>query len=151
MSRSGYSDDAWDYDDGAMWRMIRWRGQVASAIRGKRGQAFLRELRDALDAMPEKRLIYGKLTDGCGGVCALGAVGQHRGMDLLSLERERAEREEDDDLNFANHTLSDKFNIAHALVCELQFENDECALYGCNDTDERRWRIVRNWVERNIR
>jgi hypothetical protein len=46
MSRSGYSDDH------SEWDLIRWRGAVASAIRGKRGQAFLRELLVALDAMP---------------------------------------------------------------------------------------------------
>ena len=51
MSRSGYHDgiDQWD--------LIRWRGAVASAIRGKRGQAFLREMLDALDALPEPKLI----------------------------------------------------------------------------------------------
>lgn len=32
MSRCGYSDD---YDQ---WALIRWRGAVESAIRGKRGQ-----------------------------------------------------------------------------------------------------------------
>jgi hypothetical protein len=37
MSRSGYSDDLEN------WSLIRWRGAVASAIRGRRGQAFLRE------------------------------------------------------------------------------------------------------------
>lgn len=46
MSRSGYSDDI---DN---WDLIKWRGQVASAIRGKRGQLFLRELLAALDALP---------------------------------------------------------------------------------------------------
>ena len=48
MSRSGYSDDI---DDN--WAHIMWRGRVASSIRGKRGQAMLRELLAALDAMPE--------------------------------------------------------------------------------------------------
>lgn len=37
MSRSGYTDE----DD--IWAMIRWRGAVTSAIRGKRGQQALRE------------------------------------------------------------------------------------------------------------
>ena len=45
MSRSGYSDDD---EDG---RLAMWRGAVQSAIRGKRGQAALRELLTALDAM----------------------------------------------------------------------------------------------------
>ena len=46
MSRSGYSDD---YEPS---NIAMWRGQVASAMRGKRGQAFLRELIEALDAFP---------------------------------------------------------------------------------------------------
>lgn len=33
MSRSGYSEDL------DMWDLIRWRGAVKSALRGKRGQA----------------------------------------------------------------------------------------------------------------
>jgi hypothetical protein len=45
MSRSGYSDDL---DPLALGR---WRGRVASAMRGKRGQAFLREMLAAMDAM----------------------------------------------------------------------------------------------------
>ena len=51
MSRSGYSEDC----DGR--ELIMWRGAVAAAIRGKRGQRALRELVVALDAMPAKRLI----------------------------------------------------------------------------------------------
>ncbi len=50
MSRSGYVDDI---DNLAL---INWRGAVKSAIQGKRGQAFLRALVDALDAMPETSL-----------------------------------------------------------------------------------------------
>ena len=52
MSRSGYSDDC----DNA-WSLIRWRGAVASAIRGKRGQEFLYEMLHALAALPERKLI----------------------------------------------------------------------------------------------
>lgn len=57
MSRSGYIDD-YDDDNGSL---AMYRGQVASAMRGKRGQAFLRGLLSALDEMPEKRLIAGHL------------------------------------------------------------------------------------------
>jgi hypothetical protein len=42
MSRSGYDDEG---DFGL------WRGTVLAAIRGKRGQAFLREMKTAMDAM----------------------------------------------------------------------------------------------------
>lgn len=34
MSRSGYSDDC-----ESQWSWIKWRGQVASTINGKKGQA----------------------------------------------------------------------------------------------------------------
>lgn len=70
MSRAGYSDDLDPLDLG------RWRAQVLSALRGKRGQAFLRDLIAALDAMPEKRLVSGDLQDETGCVCALGALGR---------------------------------------------------------------------------
>ena len=64
MSRSGYSDDCSGRE------LNLWRGAVESAIRGKRGQAFLREMLVALDAMPEKRLIAGELVTPTGEVCA---------------------------------------------------------------------------------
>ena len=54
MSRSGYS---YEFEEG--WGL--YRGAVASAKRGKRGQKFLRELLSALDDMPIKRLISGEL------------------------------------------------------------------------------------------
>lgn len=52
MSRSGYSDDC---DN--TWQWIQWRGRVASAMRGKRGQAFLQEMLEAMAALPMRRLI----------------------------------------------------------------------------------------------
>lgn len=61
MSRSGYYED-YEHD----WYQIMWRGAVKRAIRGKRGQAFLREMLTALDALPEPRLIAEKLESGTG-------------------------------------------------------------------------------------
>ena len=72
MSRHGYSSEYDDVDD--ILALGRWRGQVSSAIRGKRGQAFLKEMIQALEAMPVKKLIAKELSDH-GQVCALGAVG----------------------------------------------------------------------------
>src|SRR5262245_23963732 len=106
MSRSGYSDDL---DN---WSQIKWRGQVASAIRGRRGQAFLRELADALDAMPVKRLIRDELR-AAGEVCALGCIGAKRGVDLEGLDPENHEK------------LAEAFGIARQLVMEIEWVNDE--------------------------
>lgn len=130
MSRSGYSDDI------EQWDLIRWRGQVASAIRGKRGQAFLRELRDALDAMPEKKLIAHELQNDCGGVCAIGSVGVQRCVDMAPLDPEDPQG------------VAAAFGIAHQLVQEIEWMNDEA---GWHDTPEGRWARVRGWVADNIK
>lgn len=128
MSRSGYSDDV----DG--WDLIRWRGAVASAIRGKRGQAFLREMLAAMDALPEKKLIAHELEQG-GAVCAIGSVGRARGMDMTGIDVE-------------DHTkVAAVFGLPHSLVCEIVFENDEA--WG-EETPEARFGRMRDWIERHL-
>jgi hypothetical protein len=78
MSRSSYTEDL-DH-----WALIRWHGAVARAIRGARGQALLRDLVEALDAMTDKRLLAGGFaTDG--EFCALGALGARRGTKMDDL------------------------------------------------------------------
>lgn len=132
MSRSGYIDD-WDEN----WRMICWRGAVASAIRGRRGQAFLKEMLAALDALPEKKLISGELQDRAGAVCALGSVGRARGLEMTGIDIEDQEQ------------VAAVFGIPRALACEIMWENDEAAYFTI--TPEDRFRMVRRWVERNIK
>jgi hypothetical protein len=124
MSRSGYDDCC----EG--WELIRWRGAVASAIRGKRGQAFLREMLAALDALPAPRLIEGELAFH-GEVCALGAVGKARAMDMSGIDVEDHER------------VARAFDIPHALACEIMFENDAW----WRDTPEMRFVRMRQWIE----
>lgn len=131
MSRSGYCDDLEQRD------LAMYRGRVMSAIRGKRGQAFLIELRDALDAMPEKRLIPHELVDEDGEVCALGAVGKKR--QIPNLDKIDPE---------AHDQLSNTFNVAECLIREIEFENDE-QNYGT--TPEKRWEYMRRWVDRHIK
>lgn len=129
MSRSGYSDDG-DFDPLSLGR---WRAQVASAIRGKRGQAFLREMVTALEAMPEKRLIAHDL-EHAGNVCAIGSVGLRRGVDMSEIDPEDPD------------AIAATFGIAHQLVSEIEFMNDE-AFYG---SAEARWQFMRAWAARNI-
>ena len=71
MSRSGYSDDYGDE-----WSRICWRGAVASSLRGKRGQSFLREMLASLDALPAHELISGELVKE-GEACAIGECGSN--------------------------------------------------------------------------
>lgn len=82
MSRSGYTDDG---DNVAMWR-----GQVASATRGKRGQRFFRDLVAALDAMPEKRLIRDAL-EADGEVCAIELNTLRRDVEIMRDALEHAQ------------------------------------------------------------
>ena len=128
MSRSGYIDDM---DD--QWAFIRWRGAVESSIRGKRGQAFLTDLRDALDAMDAKRLIAGVLEE-AGEVCALGALGRAKGVDMSEIDPDDSA------------TVSATFGIAEPLAQEIVFVNDDFH----DATPEIRWARMRRWVAGNI-
>lgn len=128
MSRSGYFEVL---DDN--WLLIRWRGAVASAIRGRRGQKFLRELLASMDALESSRLIAGALTTS-GEVCAIGSVGRSRGMNM--------------DFLSDNEHVAAAFGISEALVREIAYVNDE----GCYrvETPEERFRRVRMWVQKFI-
>lgn len=137
MSRSGYSDDG-EY-------LELWRASVDRALKGKRGQNFLRELIGSLDALPEKSLIAEDLQDGSGNVCALGAVGKMRGLDMSKLDPENYMR------------LSKTFGIAQAMVQEIEYMNDEYWNWERNDDGERveitprgRWERMRKWAQENI-
>ena len=144
MSRSGYSDDC---ENVGLWRQA-----VRRAATGYRGQAFLRKLRDALDAMPVKRLITDEIANDAGEVCALGAVDPNASVDP------------EDRQAVAQH-----FGIAPALAAEIVYQNDEVdngrhvmaegpAQIGrwgpdwvwvpC--TPEQRWARMREWVEKQI-
>jgi hypothetical protein len=131
MSRSGYSDDG---DD--PWASIRWRGAVASAIRGARGQAFLREMLTAMDALPEHKLIANELITKDGEVCAIGSVGKSRGMPMGHLDPEYSEQ------------IAAAFGISAALAREIMFMNDDCFE---NRTPEMRFYSMRRWIEGNLR
>jgi hypothetical protein len=161
MSRSGYIKD--DGDDPLA--LGRWRGRVASALRGKRGQAFLRDLAASLDAMPERRLIANEL-EADGEFCALGVLGAARGIDMAKLDP-------DDE-----YQIAEAFGIAPCMAQEIVFENDErltdyewvgVTIYGPvrpywpefgkhtmqvkvqrQDVDADRWKHMRAWVQEQL-
>lgn len=130
MSRSGYDDDC----DGVA--LICWRGAVASAIRGRRGQAFLQEMLEAMAALPERKLIDGELEQN-GAVCAIGAVGKARGVDMSGIDVEDRDR------------VAEIFGIAPALAAEIVYMNDEGYWRG-NETPEQRFERMRKWIESEL-
>lgn len=131
MSRAHYSEDLEN------WDMIRWRGRVMSATRGKRGQLFLRDLLVALDEMPDKRLIRNDLQNEDGQVCAIGALGLKRGIDMSTIDPEEAE------------TVAAAFNIAEPLAREVVYMNDEYFDYRM--TAEERFTKMRAWIGTQIK
>lgn len=130
MSRSGYSYDC-DY-------LGLWRGAVSKAIRGNRGQSFLKEMLTALDALPEKKLITGDFKTNTGEVCALGAVGLKRGIDLTEINPED------------RGPVGKLFGIAPAMAAEIMYENDEGSVARGIETPEDRFQRIRAWVVKNI-
>ena len=169
MSRAGYSDDCDDY-----LAKGRWRGALRSAIRGKRGQAFLKEMLAALDAIPNKRLVANVLEqtewdeDGNklvlvkdGDVCAFGAVGRARGTEMPIID------EDDDDVA---HYVCRTFGTVDTVTREIMYQNDEGGIgrrvpepnvrqgeWDCwgyrwlPETPEERWTRMRKWVKSQIK
>jgi hypothetical protein len=136
MSRSGYVD----YDDGdfSNWDMIKYRGMVASATRGVRGQSLLRDILRGMNALKVKRLIAEDLETPDGSVCAMGAAGKVRGVDMKGLDPE--------DYSSVSH----KLNVADCLAREVAWENDEQGPYGMEETPEERFIRMRKWVRSQI-
>jgi hypothetical protein len=71
VAREWYDDDCDPLGEG------RYLNNARRSLRGRKGQAVLREVRAALLAMPEKRLIAGDLLKD-GEVCAIGAWARFR-------------------------------------------------------------------------
>ncbi|WP_211243004.1 hypothetical protein [Sinimarinibacterium sp. CAU 1509] len=119
MSRSGYTDDN---DDPLAHG--RWRQAVRRALEGKRGQQLLRELVEALDAMPDKRLFAGSFATAAGEFCTLGVLGAKRGTKMDDLGSE-------DTCDPAQ--VGKRFGIARAMAAEIMYMNDEYVV------DEWKW------------
>ncbi|MBT9493890.1 MAG: hypothetical protein IV107_16445 [Paucibacter sp.] len=172
MSRSGYSDECED-----QWQNIMFRGRVASATRGKRGQTLLRDLMAALDAMPDKRLIKnGFVADGA--FCTLGVLGAQRGVDMSNFID--GDGDSEDGVYCDRRAVAETFDVAKPLVQEIMYENDSCIWddetrhvleivgpvrpfwpeYGSHQRTyylpdptaaARRWQYMRAWVAKQIK
>lgn len=131
MSRSGYNDDG-DIDP---LDLGRWRGQVASATRGKRGQKLFIDLLKALDEMPIKRLVSDELITTEGEFCTLGVLGKARGLNVADIDSEDSGE------------VARQFDIAEQLAREIVYMNDE-GWYA--ETPEGRYTRMRQWVASQI-
>lgn len=147
MNRSGYTSDIGDHLEYG-----RWRGQVASSIKSKRGQAFLKELASAMDAMPEKVLIKNNLVDDSGNCCTIGVICKKRNIDTKEVDCSDPE------------SVGGIVGISKQMAAEIEYWNDEVGEDLVNtgtesnpswkwvdETPQERWKRMREWVEKHIK
>jgi hypothetical protein len=115
------------------WHLVMWRGAVASAMRGARGQAFLTEMLKAMDGLAEPKLIAEEL-EVDGAVCAIGAVGKARGISMEGLDPEDSAH------------VAATFGISEALAREIVYTNDSYH----NETSTQRFDRMRKWIKDEI-
>ena len=127
MTRSNYTDDC--------EHLGLYRASVDRALGGKRGQLFLREMAEAMDAMPVKALIHGEIVGDDGGCCAIGSVCLARGMETNSIHYD------------CPSSVGRAMGIARSMAAEIVYMNDEWVE---TESTERRWVRMRRWVQEKI-
>jgi hypothetical protein len=156
MSRFDCDGDGPEYNNA--WELHDQAG--LNALRGKRGQLVLKELEVALLALPEKKLLNGKLSKN-GGVCAIGALALKRRIEAgeardaaLKWMEEQVDPEDSEQWGEQTTYFAKKhLGIVGALANKISYENDEGADYipGHKETDEERFERVLKWVRENIK
>lgn len=101
-------------------------------------QAFLKEMLAALDAMPVQKLVAGELVEDDGSVCALGAIGNARGLEMKGVDPEDRER------------VAALFGIAPAMAAEIVYMNDEGWYWIDRNDSSERFSRMRQWVANQI-
>jgi hypothetical protein len=136
MSRLCEGDGDWE-----PWMDGQRAGALRSAIRGRRGQQFLRDLVSALDALPEPELSAGALEDketGC--CCAFGAVRRHRGAESAPLGFHPMEEDVTPD------RLTEPFDVSPTLAWAVVSANEGWCSSNSPQARRQRFRDVRRWA-----
>lgn len=129
--RFNYSEDE-DFDG----QFELYEANCSRSLCGKKGQAELRILRDALLAMPKKELIHEALHDEDGGMCAIGAYAQAKGVDIKTLDPEDATDEVGQEAGMPRL-------VAWTVVMKNDIDFDR-------HTPEKRYQAMLNWVNLQI-
>ncbi len=117
-----------------------YRQAVENAIKGKKGQALLKDLEAALLGMAKKRLISGVLCKE-GEVCALGALAVYRGK-LDPFTESLIDADATEISGWARSVLK----ATDSLSTEIQWEND--AVDG--ETPEECYERVLRWTRAQL-
>lgn len=147
MSRSCYSDDYGDEHPGIL---NLFRANVERSLRSKAGQARLRELREALVALPVKALEANTFAEGdrnAPRVCALGAWALAKQGGDPDAARAMLKDAEQDDIE----TYQDlaPHGWPRLVVLETIWMNDEGG-YWRVQTPEQRYAFMLAWLNENI-
>lgn len=113
-----------------------WQANCRRSLSGKKGQRELRELRAALLALPEKRLIHGEPVDESGDMCAIGVYGKHKGLDLSTF-----------DADYDNEEIGIAGGMPRLVAWKVVEANDMDFQYL---TPEARYIAMLAWVERQL-
>ncbi len=116
----------------------RWLARVRSALFGRPGQAVMAELEEALLALHHHRLIEGALFDADGEVCALGALGLRREVELPT-------GGDEEDVSETAFWAETHLGITYTLAWVIQEAND--VQFG-RLSPEARYAAVFNWVRK---
>ena len=113
-----------------------WQSNCDRSLRGRQGQEELKQLRAALLALSDKRLIHGSLVDEEGCVCAIGAYAKQKGLDLSS---------------FDSYSYTDEVGIEGGMPPLVAWKVVEMNDLEFDDvTPEQRYEKMLAWVESKI-
>lgn len=152
-------------DDGDNWAYIRYGGALKSALRGKPGQQVLRDMRDALVALPKRRLGKDALCNELGDYCAWGAYAHHRGVSRTYLEKLSDWRADDRCFDRGGPILprvalegeeqvewvKERFGVTFTLAFEVMIINEGEDRFWETYTPEQRYQRVMRWLDEHIR
>lgn len=131
----------YEYDEYDPLAFGRWKGRLQSHINGPAGQAMLGELRDALLALPQKRLIRDALVDADGECCVVGA---------LALKRKREGRDVDYPIGECTDgdttDVGESCGMTYVLAYSIAYINDEAPGH-----PEHRFEQVMKWINNHIK
>lgn len=146
-----------DYDPDFQNQGELFWANAARSLKGRKGQAALRELRDELLAMPEPKLIRGRLADEQGHVCAVGALavarrcakGERREDVLDDLAAKIAAGDGDESYDGWDITAAVGVSVGVPFVFAYALGdlNDE-SLY--SKTPEERHTAVLAWIDKQL-
>jgi len=135
---------------------LLWEANQERCIRGRKGQAALRELEAALLALPEKRLITDELENARGDVCAIGALVRFKGKENPMIGDSFGGAEDNltinaDEIERATIDLAQELGVPRLVALAVVRENDEDHYYyPATITPEQRYERMLKWVQQAL-